>query len=145
MCVVINEMKLHDHRLQQRQAKGELREVQTISTLPPGQAMQSGYSGAEVQVHPSGKFLYASNRGHDSIVVFTIEPGTGRLTYVENEPTQGNTPRGFGIDPDGSYFLAGNQRSDSVVVFRIDPKTGALTPTANKIEVGAPVSVKFVR
>jgi len=142
---VINELNCTITVFSNDTAKGEMREVQTISTLPPGQAMQSGYSGAEVQVHPSGKFLYASNRGHDSIVVFTIEPGTGRLTYVENEPTQGSTPRGFGIDPDGSYFLAGNQRSDSVVVFRIDPKSGALTPTGNKIEVGAPVSVKFVR
>ena len=142
---VINEMNCTITVFSNDTAKGELREVQTISTLPPGQAMQSSYSGAEVQVHPSGKFLYASNRGHDSIAVFTIEPGTGRLTYVENEPTQGSTPRGFGIDPDGGYFLAGNQRSNSVVVFRIDPKTGALTPTGNKIEVGEPVSVKFVR
>ena len=142
---VINELNCTITVFSNDTAKGELREVQTISTLPPGQAMQPSYSGAEVQVHPSGKFLYASNRGHDSIVVFTIEPGTGRLTYVENEPTQGSTPRGFGIDPDGGYFLAGNQRSDSVVVFRIDPKSGALTPTGNKIEVGSPVSVKFVR
>ena len=142
---VINEMNCTITVFSNDTAKGELREVQTISTLPPGQAMQSSYSGAEVQVHPSGKFLYASNRGHDSIAVFTIEPGTGRLTYVENEPTQGSTPRGFGIDPNGGYFLAGNQRSDSVVVFRIDPKSGALTPTGNKIEVGEPVSVKFVR
>lgn len=142
---VINELTCTITVFSNDTAKGELREVQTISTLPPGQAMQPSYSGAEVQVHPSGKFLYASNRGHDSIVVFTIEPGTGRLTYVENEPTQGSTPRGFGMDPDGGYFLAGNQRSDSVVVFRIDPKSGALTPTGHKIEVGAPVSVKFVR
>ncbi len=126
-------------------AKGVLREVQTISTLPASQAMQSGFSGAEVQVHPSGKFVYASNRGHDSIAVFAVDQATGRLTYVENEPTQGSTPRGFGIDPDGRYLLAGNQRSDTVVVFRIDPKTGALTPTGNKIEIGSPVCVKFVR
>jgi 6-phosphogluconolactonase len=65
--------------------------------------------------------------------------------YVENEPTQGSTPRGFGIDPDGGYLLAGNQKSDSVVVFRIDPKSGKLAPTGTKIEVGAPVCVKFVR
>jgi 6-phosphogluconolactonase len=126
-------------------AKGELKDTQTISTLPAKQAMQAGFSGAEVQVHPSGKFLYASNRGHDSIAVFAIDQSTGRLTYVENEPTQGSTPRGFGIDPDGGYLLAGNQRSDSVVVFRIDSKSGALTPTGNKIEVGAPVCVKFVK
>jgi len=142
---VINEMTCTITVFSNDTAKGELREVQTISTLPPGQAMQSGYSGAEVQVHPSGKFLYASNRGHDSIAVFTIDPGTGRLTYVENEPTQGSTPRGFGIDPDGGYLLAGNQKSDSLVVFRIDLQSGKLAPTGNKIEVGAPVCVKFVR
>jgi 6-phosphogluconolactonase len=142
---VINELNCTITVFSNDTTKGELREVQTISTLPPGQAMQSSYSGAEVQVHPSGKFLYASNRGHDSIAVFTIEPGTGRLTYVENEPTQGSTPRGFGIDPDGGYLLAGNQKSDSVVVFRIDPQSGKLAPTGNKIEVGAPVCVKFVR
>ncbi len=66
------------------------------------------------------------------------------MTFVETQPTQGSTPRGFGIDPTGAYLLAGNQRSDSVVVFRIDQETGRLTPTGSKIEVGAPVSVKFV-
>lgn len=126
-------------------AKGELKEIQTVSTLPAAQAMQSGFSGAEVQVHPSGKFLYASNRGHDSLAVFSIDQRTGRLTAVQNQPTLGKTPRGFGIDPDGGYLLAGNQRSDSVVVFRIDQQTGKLTPTGTKIEVGAPVCVKFVR
>ena len=142
---VINELNCTITAFNNDSAKGELKELQTISTLPAKQAMQSGYSGAEVQVHPSGKFLYASNRGHDSIAVFAIDQNTGRLTYVENEPTQGSTPRGFGIDPDGGYLLAGNQRSDSVVVFRIDPQSGKLAPTGTKIEVGAPVCVKFVR
>ena len=119
---VINEIDCTITAFSNDPAKGELRELHTISTLPPKQAMQAGYSGAEVQVHPSGKFLYASNRGHDSLAVFAIDQGTGRLTYVENEPTQGSTPRGFGIGPDGGYLLAGNQRSDSVVVFRIDPQ-----------------------
>jgi 6-phosphogluconolactonase len=142
---VINELNCTITAFNNDSAKGELKELQTISTLPAKQAMQSGFSGAEVQVHPSGKFLYASNRGHDSIAVFAIDQNTGRLTYVENEPTQGSTPRGFGIDPDGGYLLAGNQRSDSVVVFRIDPQSGKLAPTGTKIEVGAPVCVKFVR
>ena len=77
-------------------------------------------------------------------MVFAIDQKSGRLTYVENRPTQGSTPRGFGIDPSGSYLLAANQRSDSVVVFRIDKQTGRLTPTGHTIEVGAPVCVKFV-
>lgn len=141
---VINEMNMTVTAFRRDIERGSLTELQTISTLPPGQGVQSGFSTADVQVHPSGKFLYGSNRGHDSIVVFAIDDKTGRLTYVENRPTQGNTPRGFGIDPSGSYLLAANQRSDSVVVFRIDKQTGRLTPTGHTIDVGAPVCVKFV-
>jgi 6-phosphogluconolactonase len=96
-------------------------------------------------VHPSGKFLYASIRGLDSIAVFGIDQYSGRLTYIQNVATQGNTPRGFGIEPGGGYLLVGNQNSGTVVVFRIDPQSGKLTPTGSKIEISAPVSVKFVR
>jgi 6-phosphogluconolactonase len=124
---------------------GALTELHTVSTLPAGQAVAAGYSTAEVEVHPSGKFLYGSNRGHDSIVLYAIDEKSGRLTFVETQPTQGSTPRGFGIDPSGTFLLVGNQRSDSVVVFRIDPKSGKLTPSGSKIDVGAPVSVVFVK
>lgn len=123
---------------------GALKTVQTVSTLPAGQSVAKGFSTAEVQVHPSGRFLYGSNRGHDSVAVFTIDQKTGQLTLVEHEPTGGSTPRNFGIDPSGTFLLAANQRSDSVLVFRIDQKTGALTDTGHKIEVGSPVCVKFV-
>jgi 6-phosphogluconolactonase len=95
-------------------------------------------------MHPSGRFVYGSTRGHDSIVVFAVDQTSGMLTLVQNEATRGQTPRGFGIDPSGAYLLAANQRSDSVVVFRIDPQTGRLTSTGKKIDVGAPVCVKFV-
>ena len=142
---VINEINCTITAFTNDSTKGELKEIHTVSTLPASQAMQSGFSGAEVQVHPSGKFLYASNRGHDSIAVFSIDQTTGRLTYVENEPTQGSTPRGFGIDPDGGYLLVGNQKSDSVVVLRIDQQNGKLSPTGTRIELGSPVCVKFVR
>lgn len=142
---VINEINCTITAFTNDSTKGELKEIHTVSTLPATQAMQSSFSGAEVQVHPSGKFLYASNRGHDSIAVFSINQTSGRLTYVENEPTQGSTPRGFGIDPDGKYLLVGNQKSDSVVVLRIDQLNGKLSPTGTKIELGAPVCVKFVR
>ncbi|HXG46506.1 MAG TPA: lactonase family protein [Methylomirabilota bacterium] len=124
---------------------GELKTAQTISTLPPGETHQPGFSTAEVQVHPSGKFLYGSNRGHDTIAVFAIDQKTGTLTPVENEPTQGKTPRNFGIDPTGSFLLAANQSSDTIVVFRIDPKSGALEPTGAKIEAPSPVCIKFLR
>ena len=141
---VINEMSLTVTAFRRDPDRGSLTEVQTISTLPPGQAVEPGFSTADVQVHPSGRFLYGSNRGHDTIVVFAIDEKTGRLTHVENRPTQGSTPRGFGIDPTGKYLLAANQRSDSVVVFRIDQQTGRLAPTGQTIEVGTPVCVKFV-
>jgi 6-phosphogluconolactonase len=124
--------------------RGELKELQTISTLPAGESVKPAFSTAELFVHPSGKYLYGSNRGHDTIVSYTIDEKTGQLTLLEHTSTQGKIPRGFGIDPSGSWLLAGNQNSDNVVVFRIDTKTGRLTPTGQSIEVGAPVSVAFV-
>ena len=123
--------------------RGSLTALQTISTLPADVKALPNYSTAEVLVHPTGRFLYGSNRG-DSIAVFSIDQATGRLAFVETVATEGATPRGFGIDPSGAYLIAGNQRSDSVVVFRINPETGRLTPTGSKIAIGAPVSVKFV-
>jgi len=124
---------------------GGLKAMQTISTLPAGEIVKPDYSTAELLLHPSGRFLYGSNRGHNTIVEFSVDQKTGRLTYVENAPTKGRTPRGFGIDPSGTWLIAGNQESDSVVVFRIDSKTGRLTPIAQTLSVGAPVSVEFVR
>jgi 6-phosphogluconolactonase len=123
---------------------GGLKPYQTITTLPAGEPVEIGYSTAEVQVHPSGKFLYGSNRGHNSIAVFTVDPASGSLGFVQAKPTQGNTPRGFGIDPTGAYLLVAHQRSDSVVVFRIDPASGKLTPTGHTIAIGSPAAVKFV-
>src|SRR5205085_10564688 len=101
-------------------------------------------STAEVQVHPSGKFVYGSNRGHDSIAIFTVDEKTGKLTAAGHQSTKGKTPRNFGIDPTGKYLLAANQDSDTVVVFRIDPASGALQPTGQSVEVPKPVCVKFV-
>lgn len=141
---VINEIDVTLTAFASDGRRGGLTELHTVSTLPPGDPVQPGFSTADVQVHPSGKFLYGSNRGHDSIVVFAIDEKTGRLHYVENRSTEGRTPRAFGIDPSGTYLLAANQRSDSVVVFRIDRQTGRLTPTGHSIEVGSPVCVKFV-
>lgn len=122
--------------------QGVLREEQTITTLPEG-FTGTNYT-AEVQVHPSGKFLYGSNRGHNSLAIFTIDPDTGKLSPVGHEPTQGKTPRNFGIDPTGTYLVAANQDSDSVVVFRIDPQTGRLTATGSTITVPKPVCIKFL-
>jgi 6-phosphogluconolactonase len=141
---VINELALTVTVFSRDSSSGALTEVQTIGTLPPGEAATPAFSTAEVLVHPSGKFLYGSNRGHDSLVVFAIDEASGKLTLVQHVPTQGSTPRGFGIDPTGRYLLAGNQRSDSVVIFRIDTASGRLTPTGQTLKVGSPVSVVFV-
>ncbi len=122
---------------------GVLREIQTASTLPKGVEVIASMSTAEVQVHPSGKFLYGSNRGHDTIAVFSIGP-KGMLTLVENVPTQGKTPRNFAIDPTGSFLLAENQASNNIVVFRIDKKTGRLTPTGQTVEAPSPMCIKFL-
>jgi len=122
--------------------RGTLKELQTVSTLPEGFA--GAKSGAEVQVHPSGKFVYASNRGHDSIAVFGLDPRSGKLTYVEHQSTRGKTPRHFVIDPAGQWLLAENQDSDSVVVFRVDAKTGRLSPTGQTVDVGSPTCAVFL-
>ena len=124
--------------------RGELKELQTLSTLPAGESVQPAYSTAELFVHPSGKYLYGSNRGHNTIVSYAIDEKTGKLTLIEHTSTQGKIPRGFGIDPSGDWLVAANQNSDNVVVFRLDAKTGRLTPTGQTVEVGAPVSVTFV-
>jgi 6-phosphogluconolactonase len=101
---------------------------------------------AEIAVDPSGKFLYASNRGSaDSIAVFSIDAAKGTLTSVEYVSTGGKNPRNFAIDPTGTYLFAANQDSASVVVFRIDRKTGKLTPTGDKLDVPFPVCVTFLR
>ncbi len=123
-------------------ANGSLKQLQTISMLPKDYTGPK--SAAEIAVHPSGRFLYASNRGHDSIAVFAIDPGKGTLTAIEHVPTQGKTPRNFAIDPTGTYLLAANQDSASVVVFRIDSKTGKLSATGEKAEVPFPVCVTLV-
>ena len=121
--------------------RGALAEVQTIPTLP--EYFQGNRSGAEVQVHPSGKFVYGSNRGHDSIAMFSVEQRTGKLTCLGYQSTQGKTPRYFALDPTGQWLLAENQDSDNIVVFRIDAATGRLTPAGQTIQVGSPVCAVF--
>ena len=122
--------------------RGTLRSMQTVSTLP------ADYSGAnscaDVHLSPSGKFLYGSNRGHDSIVVFAVNENTGRLAYLEHASTGGKTPRNFAIDPTGRFLLAANQNSDTIVTLGIDQQTGRLKSTGHVAEVPAPVCLKFV-
>ena len=141
---VINEIQCTLSTFAYDAAHGALRLKDTVSTLARGYNVTDKDSTAEVEVHPSGKFVYGSNRGHDSIAVFGVDPAEGTLTQVEIVSTLGKTPRGFGIDPTGSFLIAGNQDSDSLVVFRINPETGRLTPTGQKLEAYSPVSVEFV-
>ena len=140
---VINELNGTVTAFAYERASGTLTEIQSITTLPDGFAGSS--SCAEVRVHPSGRFLYGSNRGHDSITVYRIDPAKGTLTFVEHERAGIKTPRNFNIDPSGIFCLVANQGGDSVVVFKIDQKTGALEPTGNKISIGRPVCVRFLQ
>jgi len=138
---VINELDSTVTAFRYDADQGQLEEIQTLSTLPDD--FHGGNSTAEIFVHPSGKFVYGSNRGHHSIVVYRVNMESGKLTYVENESTQGETPRSFGMDPGGRFLLAANQGSDSITVLAIDPDTGALSDTGTRIKVPKPVCVVF--
>jgi 6-phosphogluconolactonase len=123
-------------------SNGGLKQLQTISMLPKDYTGSKG--AAEIAIDPSGKFLYATNRGHDSIAIFAIDGKKGTLTAVDYVPTGGKNPRHFAIDPTGAYLLAENQDTANVVEFRIDRKTGKLTPTGDKIDVAFPVCLVFL-
>ena len=122
-------------------ANGALRKLQTVSSLPP--EFHGNNDAAEIEVHPKGGFLYASNRGHDSIAVFKIDRD-GELSLVEFVPTRGKTPRGFVIDPTGKYLLAANQDSNIIAIFQVDGKTGRLKFTGRSVKAPSPVSIQFV-
>jgi len=121
--------------------QGELAELQTIGTLPSDFAGSN--TTAEVVVHPNGKFLYGSNRGHDSTALLAIDGETGLLTLIEIEPTLGEHPRFIGIEPSGQFLIAANRDANNLVSFRINPTTGALTPTGHETSVPQPVCVVF--
>jgi 6-phosphogluconolactonase len=140
---VLNEMASNVTVFGYQAQKGSLSPIQTISALPKDYS--GGKHAAELVVHPSGKFLYASNRGHDSIAVFAIHPTKGTLILTGNVATKGRTPRNFALDPTGKFLLAANQDSGNIVIFRIDAATGELTPTGQVVETPAPVCIIFVR
>ena len=125
-----------------RYNNGKFEELQMIPNLSEN---YPDMSGAEIAVHPNGKFVYSSTRGHNSISVYSIDPAKGTLTAVDRTSTQGKTPRNFAIDPTGAYLFAANQDSDNIVVFKIDQKTGKLTPGGEVLEAGSPVSITFLR
>jgi len=121
---------------------GTLHLLQTVPTLP------TGFSGenttAEIEAHPNGRFVYASNRGHDSIVVYAVDPKAGTLRLVQDVPTQGKAPRNFQIDPTGTRLFVANQETGNIVPFHINSKTGKLTPAGEPLKIASPVCVKFV-
>jgi 6-phosphogluconolactonase len=125
-------------------ATGAMEGFQVLSTLPAG-ASAEGNTTAETLVHPSGRFLYVSNRGHDSIAVFAIDPKDGSLRFVEATSTGGRTPRSFGIVPGGRFLVAANQNSGNVIVFRVDPERGTLIPAGREVAIDRPAYVRFVR
>jgi 6-phosphogluconolactonase len=120
-----------------------LKERQTVSTLPPDFAGEN--TAAEVQLHPSGKFVYASNRGRNSLVVFAADRATGKLKFLQEEPTHGRTPRHFALDPSGRWLVVANQDSDNLVVFKVDAEKGLLTLSGDPAQAPSPACVLFVQ
>ncbi len=124
-------------------SNGALREIQTESTLPAGFSGRN--TAAEVAVHPSGRYVYGSNRGDDSIAVFGFDPQSGRLTFIERVPADGKTPRHLEIDPTGRYLLAADQDANAVVVFRIDAASGRLQQVGLPVQTDNPMCVRCVK
>lgn len=139
---LINELNSTVTALAYDAAAGHFRELQTVSALPAGYAGTN--SCADIHVAPNGRFLYASNRGHNSIAVFAIDATSGTLTLVQHESTQGQTPRNFTLDPAGRLLLVANQNSNNVVTFRVDQQIGRLMPTGQTAEVPSPMVLQVV-
>jgi 6-phosphogluconolactonase len=123
-------------------ASGALAQINMLSSLPAD--FKGRNSGAEIAMPKSGRFIYTSNRGHDSVAVFAVDPATRGLSFVEHVPTGGKTPRNFTFDLTEKFFLAGNEGSNSLVVFRHDAKTGKLTPAGEPVETPGPAAILFV-
>ena len=123
-------------------ATGKMTELHHLSTLPEGGAGER-QSTAQLAIHPSGRFLYVANRGHNTIAMFAVDQNTGRLTAIGHQDSQGKTPRNFNIDPTGTFMYVANQNSDTIVHFKIDQQSGKLTATDDVTEVGGPVCILF--
>jgi 6-phosphogluconolactonase len=138
---VLNELHSTVTVFERNTLTGDLKELQTLSTLP--RDFKGANTGADVHVSPDGRFLYCSNRGHDSIACFKIDPRTGQLTFVAHESTGGKTPRNFAIDPTGAFLLVANQNSNNIVTLRRDRETGRLSAAGHVAEVPSPVCLQF--
>lgn len=120
---------------------GKLTDIQTIATLPDD--FKEPSTTAEIEVHPNEKFVYGSNRGHDSIVVYQRDPKTGKLTFLQHAPCGGKTPRHFAIDPSGKWLLCGHQNSNTLSILSLNPETGMLSEPKSTIEAPAPICILF--
>jgi 6-phosphogluconolactonase len=139
---LINELASTIVSLGYGRERGTLEEIQTVPSLP--ESFEGESTCADIHVDPSGRFLFGSNRGHDSIVVYSISRESGKLTYIGHEPTQGRTPRNLAVDPTGRFIFAANQDSNTVVHFSIDQQTGRLTPTGQITKAPTPVCLKIL-
>jgi 6-phosphogluconolactonase len=139
---LINELNSTITAFRYDKSKGTLREIQTLSTLPKD--FEGANTCARVQISASGKFLYGSNRGHDSIVIYAIDQVSGKLTCIGHRSTQGQTPRHFAICPTGEFLIVANQDTGDVVAFRLDPTSGELGATGHRVDVPTPVCVKAI-
>lgn len=142
LAYLINELNSTITALRYDEGAGTFQEIQTLTTLPSD--FKGENSCADIHVAPNGEFLYGSNRGHDSLVVYAIDLTTGRLTLVQHVPTLGQKPRNFTIDPTGQLVLVANQATNNIVTFRVDRETGKLTPTGKSVQVPAPVCLQVV-
>jgi 6-phosphogluconolactonase len=124
---------------------GQLKPIQTLSTLPESLTDRTGFSTAEIAVHPNGRFLYVSNRGHDSLACFAIDQTSGKLSFQGAEPTRCQTPRHFAVAPGGQRLFAAGQSSSTVTAFTLDPETGKLSFTGKSLKVPSPVCILFSR
>lgn len=138
---VINELDSTVTSFRYDAANGTLQTLEVVSTLPADFGEENAC--AEIQVSPDGRYVYGSNRGHDSIVVYAVDPATGKLSYVEHTSTRGGHPRHFSLSPDGDFLIAVNRDSDNIVVFRVDRETGKLAFTGHTAEASKPVCVKM--
>ncbi len=138
---VITEMKSTVIAYSYDGTTGDLHELQTVSTLPAD--FNGRNSAAEIEILPNGRFLFASNRGDDSIAVFAVDSHLGTLKLLEMDSAGGKTPRNFAVDPSGSWLLVANQDSNAIIVFHIDRKTGHLMPTGETLQIPSPVCLRF--
>ena len=141
---VLNELDLTLAVFDYDASDGTMHLMQVLPTVPKEEVIRERFpTCSEVRVHPSGRFVYAANRGHDTITVFRVDPSTGRVKVVEREPIRGSIPRNFALDPSGKWLVAAGQTSHTLASFAVDPETGELTYTMNIVPAPRPICVLF--